>query len=146
MSQIAVVDASVVLKLFFKDEDYTKQATALIDDYFLHNKIVLICPVLLVYEAVNALVVATRKKRIPLNDVYEQLHKLLSLEIGARDVEPQAILELCLKYSIAAYDAAYLALAESLDCDLWTGDRAFYNAVKDESPRVKWIGSYTPIS
>jgi tetratricopeptide (TPR) repeat protein len=45
-------------------------------------------------------------------------------------------------YKVAAYDAAYLALAEVEKCDLWTGDRAFYQAVKGESPRVKWIGDY----
>ena len=106
----------------------------------------LICPSLLIYEAVNTLFVATHRKRIPSNTVFELLERLLSLEIEIRDVEPQKILGLSLKFNIAAYDAAYLALAESLDCDLWTGDRAFYNAVKDKSARVKWIGNYIPAS
>ena len=43
----------------------------------------------------------------------------------------------------AAYDAAYLALAEAEKCDLWTGDKAFYQAVKGELPWVKWIGDYS---
>jgi predicted nucleic acid-binding protein len=42
----------------------------------------------------------------------------------------------------AAYDSHYLALAEMLGCELWTGDRRLYNAVKDELPWVKWLGDY----
>ena len=41
-----------------------------------------------------------------------------------------------------AYDAHYLALAESLDCDFWTADRPFYRASQDSYPRVRWIGDY----
>ena len=51
-------------------------------------------------------------------------------------------MELSFKHKLAAYDAAYLALAEDENCDLWTGDRAFYQAVRRETPRLKWIGDY----
>jgi predicted nucleic acid-binding protein len=141
-----VIDASVLLKLFLKDEECIQQTTNLVDDYFIHHGVLLICPGLLIYEAINALYVATRQRRISSNIVAELLDMLLSLEIEIRDGDPRKILELSLKYKITAYDAAYLALAESLDCDLWTGDRAFYNTVREESARVKWIGYYTPIS
>ncbi len=39
------------------------------------------------------------------------------------------------------YDCYYLALAERYQCELWTGDQRFYNAVKDAIPWVKWIGN-----
>ena len=39
---------------------------------------------------------------------------------------------------IAAYDSFYLALAESLDCELWTADKKLVNAA-DQS-WVKLIG------
>lgn len=42
----------------------------------------------------------------------------------------------------AAYDGHYLALAEFLGCDLWTGDRRLYNAVKSRLSWVKWVGEY----
>jgi len=54
------------------------------------------------------------------------------------------ILKLSLAHNLAAYDAAYLALAESEGCELWTGDRPFYQAVKDGLPRIKWLGDYVP--
>jgi hypothetical protein len=34
----------------------------------------------------------------------------------------------------AAYDSYYLALAESLNCDLWTTDSRLVNAVK-----LRWV-------
>ncbi|MEK9149104.1 MAG: type II toxin-antitoxin system VapC family toxin, partial [Candidatus Desantisbacteria bacterium] len=60
-----------------------------------------------------------------------------------REVQPLRIMEIALEHGLTAYDAVYLALAEDEQCDLWTGDGAFYKAVKDSSPRVKWIGDYT---
>ena len=41
-----------------------------------------------------------------------------------------------------AYDAQYLALAERLSCDFWTADERMFNAVKDKSPDLQWIGNW----
>jgi hypothetical protein len=40
----------------------------------------------------------------------------------------------------AAYDSSYLALAESLQCDLWTMDERLRNAVN--LPWVRWGGAF----
>ena len=42
----------------------------------------------------------------------------------------------------AAYDSYYLALAEALECDLWTADRRLLNAV--DLPWVRWVGERGP--
>ena len=44
----------------------------------------------------------------------------------------------------AVYDSHYLALAESLGCDLWTADERFYRAATRESFAVNWIGNFAP--
>ncbi|MBI2305324.1 MAG: type II toxin-antitoxin system VapC family toxin [Chloroflexi bacterium] len=41
-----------------------------------------------------------------------------------------------------AYDAQYLALADLLGCELWTGDRRLVNAL--HLPWVKWVGDFSP--
>jgi predicted nucleic acid-binding protein len=38
----------------------------------------------------------------------------------------------------AAYDSSYLALAETMECELWTADRRLRNAV--DEPWVRWLG------
>jgi predicted nucleic acid-binding protein len=43
-----------------------------------------------------------------------------------------------------AYDSFYLSLAELEDCELWTGDRRFYNQARQKYPCVRWIGEYVP--
>ena len=42
----------------------------------------------------------------------------------------------------AAYDAHYLALADSLDCELWNADEKFYLSVRQEMGHVRWIGEF----
>ncbi len=141
-SELAVVDASVVLKWQFDDEDCVLQATALRDDYYARGVVKVIAPQLLMYEVVNGVATATRRKRLAEDKAIESVSNLVALGIELREVEPLRVLEVALRYDLAAYDAAYLALAEVERCDLWTGDRAFYQAVKDESHQVRWIGDY----
>lgn len=45
----------------------------------------------------------------------------------------------------AGYDCVYLALAERLNCELWTGDQKLVNAVSGSLTWVKWCGSF-PLS
>ncbi len=141
-SELAVVDASVVLKWQFDDEDCVPQAIALRDDYYARGAVRVIAPQLLMYEVVNGVATATRRKRLAEDKAIESVSNLVALGIELREVEPLRVLEVALRYDLAAYDAAYLALAEVERCDLWTGDRAFYQAVKDESHQVRWIGDY----
>jgi predicted nucleic acid-binding protein len=42
----------------------------------------------------------------------------------------------------AAYDTHYLALAEMMEGEFWTADERLYNAVRDDFPRIHWLGDY----
>ncbi len=35
-----------------------------------------------------------------------------------------------------------LSLAEKVGCTLYTGDKRFFNALKDKTERIQWIGNY----
>ncbi len=139
-----VVDASVVLKWQLDDEDCISQATALRDDFYIRGTIIVIAPHLLVYEVVNGIVTAARHKRIAPDMIVFALSNLMALDVQLREVEPLRILETALKYNLSAYDAAYLSLAQTEKCELWTGDKAFYQAIKGKSPLIRWIGKYKP--
>jgi predicted nucleic acid-binding protein len=39
-----------------------------------------------------------------------------------------------------AYDTQYLALAERLDCEFWTGDERLFNSAKASFPLIRWLG------
>jgi len=139
---LVVADASVVLKWQLDDEDCIPQAAALRDDFYARGTVGVIAPHLLVYEVVNGIATATRHKRIAPDKAIEALSNLVALGVELREVAPLRVLEVALRYNLAAYDAAYLTLAEAEKCDLWTGDRAFYQAMKGRLALVKWIGEY----
>jgi predicted nucleic acid-binding protein len=40
----------------------------------------------------------------------------------------------------SAYDAHYLALAESRQCECWTADERLWNPVRRKPPWVRWLG------
>jgi predicted nucleic acid-binding protein len=144
--RLVVVDASVVLKWQLDDEEHIPQATALRNDFYALNVIKAIAPHLLVYEVINGIVTATRRKRLDSDKALRVLDNLIELGVELKEVEPARVLGLALEHNLSAYDAAYLALAESEGCELWTGDRPFYQAVKGEFPGVNWIGNYIPVS
>ena len=41
------------------------------------------------------------------------------------------------------YDMHYLAVAEVLDCPLWTSDKKLVNSLRGHSERVRWLGDYS---
>lgn len=139
---VVVADASVVLKWELDDEDGIQQAAALRDNYFVWGTVKIIPPQLLPYEVCNGLITAIKRKRISSDQAVQAMRDFIDLGIEFKEIEPSKLFEVSLKYGLAAYDAAYLALAEEEKCDLWTGDKAFYTAMRSISPYVKWIGDY----
>lgn len=53
-----------------------------------------------------------------------------------------ACLSLANRLGLSACDAAYLALAEAVEGQLWTGDRRLFDRLKDSTDAVRWIGDY----
>lgn len=137
-----VVDASVALKWQLPDEDFIPQAMALLHDHAVRREIALVAPSLFLYEVTNAIGMAAKRARVASDVADEALANLVAANIELFAPEPARILRLCRRFSIAAYDAAYLALALQLRADLWTGDRPLYQATHNELASVRWIGDY----
>lgn len=140
---MVVIDASVVLRGFFPDEEGHAEAQALIRAYA-QGEIEFLVPTLLPYEVTNAILQAVRRNRIDLKKGQEILSAFEGLDIPTAAVSWQRTLELAHTYDRSAYDGAYLALAEETGSHLVTGDRRLYNALKDHLPRVRWIEDYAP--
>jgi len=138
-----IVDASVVLRGFFPDEEGHSKAQALIRAYA-QGEIELHAPTLLPYEVTNAVLQAIRRDRIGPEKGREILNAFEGLSIPMVEVSWQQTLELAQTHDRSAYDAAYLALAEESGSRLVTGDRRLYNAVKDRLSWVLWIEDYAP--
>jgi predicted nucleic acid-binding protein len=137
-----IVDASVVLSAFFPDEDQA-QAQALIREHVMW-RVELVAPTLLLYEVTHAVVQAQRRGRISDEQAGNILTSFEGLGIALKPVTWQQMLPLARRFDRSAYDAAYLALAQTSQQRFITGDRRLYNAVHEHLDWVQWIGDHRP--
>jgi predicted nucleic acid-binding protein len=140
---ISVLDASVALKWQFEDEEVTRSATALLED-FIEGKIELISPTLFPYEILSAINVAINRKRIDESAGYKAVSYITSIGIELRNISDLVapIFIKARRYRLSPYDCAYIALAEKEKCEFYTGDKKLFNSVQKLLPWVKWIGNY----
>ncbi len=136
-----VVDASVSLKWALDDEESVSQAVVL-RDAALAGRWQMVVPSLWLYEVTNGLVTAVRRQRLAVETGLQALTLLQTVGVRLADPEAGEVYEAAVRFRVAAYDAAYLALATALRADLWTGDRRFYDAVRHAADFVRWIGDY----
>jgi predicted nucleic acid-binding protein len=136
-----IIDASVMLSAFFPDEAQP-QAQAVIREH-VAGRLPLKAPALLPYELSNAVWQAERRGRISRLQADQIITAFAGLEIEILPQEWGEMLPLARKYNRSAYDAAYLALAESTGESLITGDERLYHAIRKEFRLLLWIGDYS---
>ena len=131
-----MTDCSVTSSWFLPDESSSicdKLLAAIESD-----KIELLLPDLWWYETNNVLRTSVKRKRLTPNQARNVLHNLA--RIPARKVSSESqglegILRFAIEDNLSAYDATYLHLAWSTDCDLVTTDNDLLN-LKSKYP---WI-------
>jgi predicted nucleic acid-binding protein len=96
-------------------------------------------PTLMMYEVSNAFHRASVAGQITGEEAEDLLERALNLGIqfrGDARLHREA-LQLAGRYRLSAtYDAHYLALAQRLGLELWTGDRRLFNTV---SASLSWV-------
>ena len=93
-------------------------------------------------EVSNALFKKVRSQVIPSGDIGRLLDQFINSGINFHESVSMHERAIDLAVSLGeqdSYDCHYLALAESLDCEFWTADRAFYDVAHENHPRVRYI-------
>lgn len=143
MSGYVVVDASLAVKWVLR-EPYAEQAVELATDWASRG-IKPAAPCLLLVEVTNVLHRRAILEQISPAQAQQLLGGLMGMGIEIRE-RPQLhlrALELAQELQRpAVYGTHYLALAEILECDLWTADERFFNSVKERKVRVRWLCDY----
>jgi predicted nucleic acid-binding protein len=121
LPESALLDSSVVLKWFRRDEVWRDVALQLRQAY-IEGRMVIYVPDLLTYEIANVL---RYKPDLSQGQVQAALNSLYDMQIrivkGSREVVKEAI-HLAYFYDVTVYDAAFLAIAENLSVPFITAD------------------------
>ena len=143
MSGFVVVDASLAFKWLVREE-HTDKALAILREWH-DEEVTPAAPHLLPFEISNALHKRVTRGELSVEGAVDLIGNLLTSQIELHqpwNLHGKA-LEMASRFGqAAAYDAHYLALAESLGCDLWTADEKFYQSVAEGDGRVHWIGEF----
>ncbi len=139
MKNVVVVDTSIAIKWVLNELD-SNTALALLAEWK-RKKIVMLAPVLLAYEATNALYQKVRGGKITFDTAKEGLTQVILTGLQFDFLQDPTLglraLELAQNFSLlATYDAYYLALAEREGCDFWTTDTRMWRSVK---PQISWV-------
>ena len=133
---LVVVDASFAVRLLLPGPDQSTYRTQAME--WTTNGIEFVAPTLWLYEMTSALTKIARLGDLGPDEARNAL--ALTHQLGVRLVPPdEALTHSAFDWTkrlgrTSAYDSFYLALAERLECELWTADRRLRNAVD-----VPWV-------
>lgn len=137
-----VVDASFLIKLWIQEE-FSDRAFQISTEWS-RSRIPRFAPSIVDYEIVSALNQKQLRGSISADEAEAILE--LALEeplnlVRIQDLHRDA-LRLARRLGLrSTYDAHYLALADDLDCELWTADERLYNSVRERFPLIHWLGA-----
>ncbi|MFQ5739863.1 MAG: type II toxin-antitoxin system VapC family toxin [Acidobacteriota bacterium] len=103
----------------------------------------LLAPSLILAETNNAVYKRVARGEMTIEVALKALEIILGFGIEISEQPGLQVSAMRLAHSLkrpTTYDCQYLALAQSCHCDLWTGDRRFFNSTHRRFPSVKWIG------
>ena len=117
----ALLDSSVVLKWFRKDEVWRELALQLRQAY-IEGRMVIYVPDLLPYEIANVLRfkpdLSQEQVQAALNSLYDMQIRIVK---GSRQAIKEAI-RLAYLYDVTVFDAAFVAIAENVNAPFITAD------------------------
>lgn len=135
-----VPDTSVIIKWFRQEEVLAAKALQLRADYQA-GRVDLLAPELLAYEMANVLVL---KPDLSYDEVEQAIRDLYDTEFGWQAPTPSLLERACQlarQHRTTAYDAIFLALAESAGALFLTADAELTRRLSTV-PRVVFLGDY----
>ncbi|MBI3989801.1 MAG: type II toxin-antitoxin system VapC family toxin [candidate division NC10 bacterium] len=138
------IDASVALKWVVKGEPFRNKARQLLRDARLRG-MTLIAPPILLYEVESVLQRRLHNGRATIAATDASLNAFYA--VGVRIVTHPDMVRRARGiarqfHQERLYDSLYAALADLRGCELWTADKAFYDAVKSVLSFVKYLADY----
>lgn len=136
-----VIDASVVLKLLLPEErsDMVRHLWA----RWVAQDVEIMAPFLLAYEVISVLRNKVFRGELPpeAGEAAFVAFRTQAVSLRHPDGIEERAWKLAKQWNLpTGYDAAYLALAQMTDYDLWTADRRFAAVLRRKVRRIRLIG------
>ena len=134
-----VVDSNFVVKMLMKQPE---SRFAITWREWESNGTAIFAPALMPYEVTNAFWRFENAGTLSPDVVAELLGRMNDLQIElvtAGEIHLEALAFVRRFWESRAYDSHFLALAQFLDCDLWTSDKKLSNRVGRHLPWVQFI-------
>lgn len=135
-TSLVCVDASLVVDLIIGLDDPN---LVTLWEAWIKEKTQLVAPLLIRYEVVNVLYQISKKNQLSRETIGEAIQALnrLPMQLYSDPELHGRAFTLAKDLSLGTtYDAHYLALASSLDCEFWTRDAKLARAVQ---VKYRWI-------
>ena len=149
MTEQWVIDASVIAKVYLKDEEHTDLAQDLVGRY-VAGSVELIAPQFILYEVPSTILAAVRRRRLHIERGYQAIREFfeLGLPLVGDDATLQPMIEAAYDFAqdtgCKIYDALYLVAAKAFDCAFITADAKLFRALSGQIDYLAWIGDYEP--
>ncbi len=139
-----ILDTSVVIKWFLRDEDDVDVSDMLFED-FRNKKILVSEPYLIDYELSNVISLAVKRNRISLDDGAELIDKFHSLPIIKHTFTIENTIQVfhnSLNLNISSYDSYYVTLSEYFNAPFYTADISLVKKCFGVIKNIKELSSY----
>jgi predicted nucleic acid-binding protein len=138
-----VIDASVAVKWYLRDEPDLDAAGRILDG-FRDGRTMPIAPQQLVYEVPSAIRNALRTQRQTVADARRGIGEFIRLKIPLihNDELMAAGYDQAVRFGCSFYDGLYLALADQIGCPFIFADHRLRNALGVTVPRALWLTDY----
>ena len=143
-----VIDASVLAKIYLRDEEFSRVAEALVRGHSTGAR-QLVAPDLIQYEIARAIQAAVRKRRLDPIDGRRAVRQFFALRIqtlGSTERSRRPLIESAYlraeQLGCRLNDAVYVVMAEVLGYEFITADRKLHTAISSQVDLVVWIGDY----
>ncbi|MDZ4769843.1 MAG: type II toxin-antitoxin system VapC family toxin [Chloroflexota bacterium] len=143
MNSWIVIDSGVYIASVV-EETHTEKADSLLA-WIEEQAMRIAAPTLLRYEVAATLRKLAHRGSITPGDSARMLTQILgnAIDLVIDDRLITRAYELATEHGLpSAYDAQYLALAERLDCALWTFDKRLFNTVRERLHRVYYVPDF----
>jgi len=128
--KVLILDTSVIVKWFFKDEERNKGKADIILNKYMDNEIVLIIPELSVFELANVLKNKIKKYRVEQKDIIDRLYKMGIIFYIDKEILKNAV-NIAIDINESVYDCIFLATAEYFNGIFVTDDNRLLSSYKN---------------